>query len=40
MKIGFQGVRGAYSEAAIYKYFGEKKIKVNSDIKKIIKNFC
>lgn len=23
MKIGFQGVRGAYSEAAIYKYFGE-----------------
>ncbi len=26
MKIGFQGVRGAYSEAAIYKYFGEKNI--------------
>ena len=25
-KIGFQGVRGAYSEAAIYKHFGEKDI--------------
>lgn len=26
MKIGFQGVRGAYSEAAIYKHFSEKDV--------------